>query len=923
MPRLLEKIEASAAKRLPLPAGRKPSQELARYKTFLKVESARLKILHRAGGGGLEICHARAAVMDTLLRYLLADLQKDLPPGPGKAAPPFALVATGGYGRGELNPHSDIDIMFLHAGDMVTAGKAHPYLAALVEGLLYLLWDIGLKVGHAVRGVEDCAAVANTDMQSKTSLLEARLISGSAELLERMKRVLLTKSVMGREDEYIDARVADQTTRRAKYGGSACMQEPNVKNGCGGLRDYQNLLWMTFVRYRVSSLKELEQRDMINEGERRQLEGAYDFLLRTRNELHYLLGRPADVLGKDVQPAVAFALGYTNRSPSQRLEKFMGDYYRHARNIHLITREVEQRLALLPRPGRFPYLAQLLRERRRRSTEQVVDGFKIVGGEIHAGAPRVFRDQPRRLVRLFLHIQQRGLKLHPDLAQLVRRNLVLVDKEFRSDPHVATTFLEILSQRGNVGGVLRLMHDVGLLGKYLPEFGRLTCLVQFEFYHQYTVDEHTLVCIDKLDQFWSAGTPQHETYREIFQYIERPHLLYLALLLHDVGKADHTGKHEAVGVELAGRVARRLGLSAEATATLKLIIEHHVLMAVISQRRDLEDAQVIRQFAAVIKNEEDLAILALHTVADSLGTSDKLWNGFKDSLLLTLYRKTRQALKGGVEQDRGEEKHRETLLAEVRRLMPGSFNEDELQAHFANLPARYFQINSVRQIFTDLTLSHQFMRLQLDLNGNPLAPTILWHNEPDRGYTMVSICTWDRGGLFSKIAGALTAAGLNILAAQIFTRNDGIILDTFFVTDARTGLMANKVEREKFETVLEKALTEGVDFTKLIGRQAGLSPLYQSMEGETIPTIVTVDPQGSADYTVIDLQTEDRPGILYAVSQALADLRVNIALAKICTEKGAAMDTFYVTELEGEKVEGAARIKAVEEKIRAALKGLA
>ena len=923
MPSLLEKIEASAAKRLPLPPGRQPSQELARYKTFLKVESTRLKILHRGGGGGMEICRARAAVMDTLLRYLMADLQRDLPLGGAKSVPQIALIAIGGYGRGELNPHSDIDIMFLHAGDLVSGGKAQPYLAALVEGLLYLLWDIGLKVGHAVRGVEDCAAVANTDMQSKTSLIEARLISGPAELLDRMQRVLLAKSIIGHEDEYIDARITDQTTRRTKYGDSACMQEPNLKNGCGGLRDYQNLLWMTYVRYRTRSLQELQQREMINESERRQLEAAYDFLLRTRNELHYLLGRPADVLTKDVQPGVAHALGYTSRSTSGRLESFMGDFYRHSRNIHLITREVEQRLALLPRPGRFPYLAGLLRERKRRSAEQILDGFKITQGEIHAATPRVFRDQPRRLMRLFLHIQQRGLKLHPDLAQLVRRNLALVDKEFRADPHVATSFLEIISQRGNVGGVLRLMHDLGFLGKYLPEFGRLTCLVQFEFYHLYTVDEHTLVCLDKLDKFWTAGTPQHEAYREIFQEIERPHLLYLALLLHDVGKAEHGKQHATVGVEMAVRVARRLGLPTSATDTLKLIIEHHVLMAVLSQRRDLEDPAVIRQFAGQIGSVENLAILALHTVADSLGTSDKLWNSFKDSLLLTLYHKTRRALTGGPEQDRSVDKQRETLLAEVRRLMPGSFGEDELQAHFANLPARYFQVHSVRQIFTDLTLSHRFMRQQISLSENPLAPTVLWHNEPDRGYTMATICTWDRGGLFSKLAGSFTAAGLNILSAQVFTRNDGIILDTFFVTDARTGGLANKVEREKFDATLERALTEGVDFAKLVTPQLAMSPLFQALEGETIPTVISVDNRESADYTVIDLQTEDRPGVLYAVSRTLADLRLNIALAKICTEKGAVMDTFYVTEIEGGKVQPPARLKSVEEKLRAALKGLA
>src|SRR6266446_3760321 len=563
MPTLLEKITASAAERLTLPPNRQPSQELARYKNFLKVESHRLKILHRAGAGGREICQARAAVLDMLLRSVLEAVRNTTRVESKTAPPAFALVAIGGYGRGELNPQSDIDIMFLHDADSIstTRGKPHPNLSALTDGLLYTLWDIGLKVGHSVRTVDDCVKVANNDMQSKTSLIEARFIAGDLEMFKRMETVVLARCVRGFETEYIEARLADQEARRAKFGNSATMQEPNIKNGCGGLRDFQNLIWMAFFKYRTRSLAELEKRELTNKSESKQLEAAYDFLLRVRTDLHYHVLRPSDVLTKSLQPTLAHNLGYTDRSPVRRLEAFMGDLYNHMRNIHLITRTLEQRLALLSHPNRrLPSFGEFIRNSRHRFQRQLVDGFKCVDGEIYPAASRVFRDQPRRLMRVFLYAQHRGLKLHPDLTQMIRNQLSLVDRTFLRDRHVPETFLEILNQRGNVAPILRAMHDAGLLGKYLPEFGKLTCLVQHEFYHQYTADEHTLVCLEQLDRVWEAEKPPYANYSEIFRSVERPFVLYLALLLHDSGKAARAGKHSRISGELALAAARRMGL---------------------------------------------------------------------------------------------------------------------------------------------------------------------------------------------------------------------------------------------------------------------------------------------------------------------------------------------------------------------------
>jgi [protein-PII] uridylyltransferase len=922
MQELLKKIEDSAAVRLELPPGRQPTQELARYKTFLKLETHRLKMLHRAGGGGIEICRARAAILDTLLRRLWEAARSSLSEQGQKEFPAMALIAIGGYGRAELNPHSDIDFMFLH-NRQVAASRPSPYLSRIIDGILYPLWDIGLKIGHSVRTIEDCVKVANTDMQSKTSLIEARLITGDEELFKKFQKALVSKCVTGFEQEYIGLRMEDQASRRAKFGNSACMQEPNLKNGCGGLRDFQNLLWMTFFKYGTRSLKELEANDFISELGRKQLEQAYDFLLRVRTELHYHVNRALDVLTKNLQPAVAHNLGYRERSPSKRIERFMRDVYTHSRNIFLITRMLEQRMALIPPPqGRLSSIRSLLPRNRKRAPEHL-DGFTITDGEISVSSARIFRDQPRRLMRVFLYAQQRGLQLHADLMPLIRRQLSLVDRSFLSDEHVRETFLAILNQRGAVAPTLRAMHDVDLLGKYIPEFGKLTCLVQHEFYHQYAADEHTLMCVEQLDRIWEAKDTPYSTYVPLFQKLERPFILYLALLLHDVGKPEGHGNHAEVSSSLALRVARRLHLDGTATHTLRLVIENHLQMAIMSQRRDLDDPAVVRQFAKQIQNHESLNLLTLHTFCDSMATSDKLWNGFKDSLLWTLHRKTFDLMAGATEFVRAEEKQRELLMEETGRLLPEQLNEEELRAHFDSLPPRYFQIHSAREVLDDLLVSHRFMRLQISEEESPLAPVVNWHNEPDRGYNAVKVCTWDRAGLFRKIAGSLSAAGLNILSAQIFTRSDGIVLDTLFVTDAKTGSLAGPEQRDKFEDVLKKALIgEDVDLPALIARQKIARPVYQAYTGERIPTRIQFDNLSSDTRTIIEVETEDRIGLLYAISQTLADLDLDISAAKICTEKGGAIDSFYVSELDGSKVLDAERHRAIERHLRQAIHAL-
>ena len=923
---LLKKIAAAAEARLTFPPDAAPADKLARYKTFLKVESHRLKLLHRAGADGREICQARATILDALLRHLWDTAKSNLTAPAQKEFPPLALVAIGGYGRAELNPHSDIDFMFLHSGQVV-AGKPLPYLAKLIDGILYPLWDLGLKIGYSVRDLDDCVKVANTDMQSKTSLIESRLIAGDPAVFSKLQKTVVSKCVLGYEEKYIAARLEDQATRRSKHGNSACMQEPNIKNGCGGLRDFQNLLWMTFFKYRTRSLPELKEQEFVSESECKQLEAAYEFLLRVRTELHYHTNRPQDVLGKNLQPAVALNLGYSERSPSLRIERFMRDLYVHMRNVYLITRTLEQRMAFLSpaQTSRLGRLRRLLPGAKPRKMPEPVDGFVFVGGEIRAASNRIFRDSPRRLMRVFLHAQQRHLTLNPDLAQLIRNQLPLVNREFLNDEHVRETFLTILERRGEVAHILRAMHEVNLLGKYIPEFGKLTCLVQHEFYHQYSADEHTLVCLEQLDKIWEAKDDPFKSYAPMLQSLERPGILYLALLLHDVGKAgEHArGQHASAGAKLALRAARRLDLDDGAVATLQFLVENHLLMANLSQRRDLDDPAEIRQFARQVGTPEKLNLLTLLTFADAQGTSDKLWSGFKDSLLWQLNNRALTLLTGGTEFRRATQKARDELCGQVRAQASRPVSDEELAAHFNQLPARYFEIHTAPQILDDLELVHLFLH-RLVLEGQrALAPVTAWIDEPDRGYSFVKICTWDRAGLFNKIAGSLSAAGINILGAQIFTRADGIALDTFFVNDSRTGNLATREQREKFDGLLEKVLTGAeVDLRALILRQVSARPVYSAYLGERLGTQIHFDNDASAERTVIEIETEDRLGLLYIISQTLAELGLDISAARIATERGAAIDSFYVSDAAGVKGIRPERREHIANRLRLAIGGL-
>ena len=512
--RHLEQVLAHAASSLAATGTRRPTEVLPLYKKFLKVEEHRLRLKHQAGGGGREICARRAELVDVLLQYVF-DAAATAARRNGTAKVPLALIALGGYGRGELNPFSDIDVMLLHR-----QGKKgiSPHLEEMVQQVLYLLWDSGFKVGHSTRSIKEAVAQANQDMRTKTAMLESRFLGGDAELAQEFRRQFRSKCVKGYEREYVELRMQDQVARHKKFGDSVYLQEPNLKSGCGGLRDYQNLLWMTYFKEGSLSTNQLVGKDWLSESDQRRIEKAYDFLLRLRTALHYATARATDILHINLQEDIAKRLDYSSGNGQLRSEELMRDYYEHTRNIFRVTERITEQFVSGYVTSKTRSLFSFLPLIRPDKTP-VGNFFFVRNKQLHPAQRDLFRKDPEQMMRAFQFAQERGLDLSPELEDLLTRSLGEVTRTYQYARGPRAIFKEILSQKGRVGRILRMMHRVDFLGRYIPEFGQLTCLVQHEFLHRYTADEHTLVCIDKLDALAQTNDPKLIAYRKIFEQL--------------------------------------------------------------------------------------------------------------------------------------------------------------------------------------------------------------------------------------------------------------------------------------------------------------------------------------------------------------------------------------------------------------------
>ncbi len=911
--RHLEQVLAHAASRLGATGARRPTEVLPLYKKFLKVEEYRLRLKHQAGGGGREICARRAELVDVLLQYVFGAAATSAR-GNGAAEVPLALIALGGYGRGELNPFSDIDVMLLHHQEKKGIS---PHLEEMVQQVLYLLWDSGFKVGHSTRSVREAVAQANQDMRTKTAMLESRFLAGDAELAREFRRQFRSKCVNGYEREYVELRMQDQVARHKKFGDSVYLQEPNLKSGCGGLRDYQNLLWMTYFKEGSLSTNQLVGKDWLSESDQRRIENAYDFLLRLRTALHYATGRATDILHISLQEQIAKRLDYSSGNGQLRSEALMRDYYEHTRNIFRVTERITEQFVSGYVTSKTRSLFSFLPLMRTHKTP-VGDFFFVRNKQLHPAGRDLFRRDPEQMMRAFEIAQERGLDLSPELEDLLSRSLGQVTRTYQYARGPRAIFKDILSKKGRVGRILRMMHRVDFLGRYIPEFGQLTCLVQHEFLHRYTADEHTLVCIDKLDALAQTNDPKLIAYRKIFEQLEDPFVLYLALLLHDSGKAVGARPHSEASALFAQRVAARLQLSSEQRKSLILLVDHHLTLSMIAQQRNLDDPATVTDFAHIVKHQKNLNPLMLLTLADGQGTSAEGWSDWKESLVWALFHETSRCLadqKSYYEQTKVE---RESLQTSVTAKLAADF-AGEIEAHFEFMPDNYFRASDLPEIIEHLKLFRSFLENVSSGAEFPLAPAIQWKAIPEQGHSVVIFCTWERERLLAKVAGSFSVVPLNILSADIFPRGDNVVLGVFRVCDTKARPVTHQRDFTLVEQTLRRALEdESFDFLPLIEKAKHQS--HRLTTGIEFPTRIAIDNKTHPVYALIEIQAPDRIGLLYDVLTCLDREDLLVPLSRINTQAGAAIDTLYVVDRSTRgKITDPHRIGAIQQRLQNAI----
>jgi [protein-PII] uridylyltransferase len=878
-----------------------PAQRLIALKKFLKIETQRLSLRHRFGISGDQIVQARSLIVDLLIeRISRAAVEEKF--GVGAGGGQFAIVALGGYGRSELAPYSDIDIMFLHQNR-----KDAAFAAKLSEAILYLLWDIGFNVGHSVRSLGDCVSMAREDVVSRNSMIDARLLWGDAKLFEQLIDRLEEEVFEKQKAALLDELMKEREARYAKFGGAVCMQEPNVKESAGGLRDLHVLLWASRIAHGQATLEGLARAGVIPERDAKAIGSAYDFLLRVRNELHFMTSRRTDALSLDLQQEVARNLRYVDSAKQQASEIFMRDYYLRARLLRRLCESHLQR-AVAGRQKKSWFT-------RARSTA-AIGGFVMsdgaldlveADGEPAGGVGELAEIDGQRMMMAFSYAQATGAGFSVKLQDAILSSLPVVNRVFRSSAEAAQAFLKLLRVKGRVASALRLMHELDFLGKFLPEFGRVTCLVQHDLYHRYTVDEHTLRAIGALDELALSRGREAERYRNLYGEISDAAPLHLGLLMHDVGKG-LGGNHTEKGIGLARRALARLSPEPQMTEQVLFLIRHHLTMSHIAQRRDLSDEKVVNDFAARVETLDNLNMLTLLTYGDIHGVGPGVWNEWKDALLWELYMKVRAVLAP----ERGPERGVGELRERVARMLASEIDVDETQKHFELLPEDYARSAPAQTIIEHVRLAHA-------LNSRPVKTS--WRIDTQTRCADLHLCAPNRRGLFACVAGTLTAQGVNILSVQLNTRADGIAIDSFKVRDAAGEPITDPARWEQIDDAIRRALSGELDVAATVEKRLRSQTASRFQRRKAIsPSGVRIswDNQSSGRSTILELRTGDRLGLAYKIANTLSSLDLDIVFAKVATEKHLALDVFYVTNAAGEKLPDD-RLPAIEEAIRQAL----
>ena len=876
----------------PRPDGRQDDLGLV-AKAVVQRARSRLDAWNSAGASGAEIVEAFTEVMDRTIRFLHEAAVADFTRRNARMNQKCAVLAQGGYGRGELNPFSDIDLLFLYQW------KVNPFVETVAEKILYSLWDTGLQIGHAVRSVPECARLAARDFKVKTALLDARFLCGDAELAMEFDRVVETDIVRRNPDRFLKDAVEQNAERHRHYGSSVYLLEPHIKEGEGGLRDLHSALWMARVKFKVRTLREIVQKGVVPESELASVLASRDFLWKVRNTLHFATGSHQDQLTFEHQEHVAATFGYHDADERRAVERFLRDYYLHASGVHRFATRVIERC--LEQTSPYRRLGRIFSRRIR-------PGMRIVGREIVIDEPEVL-DDPGNVIGVFLESQRHSVEVGSRARELLAARVATVEQE-RATPAVVRPFLDILRGRSRIYETLRTMHDIGVLGAAVPEFGQLRCMVIRDFYHIYTVDEHTLRGVMELERL-RAGEHRESSplLTQVMHEVERPEVLYLAMLLHDIGKG-HGHGHSDRGARLAEETARRMELNDDDVSRVERLVRHHLLMSHVAQHRDIQDDRVIIEFARHVGNVETLKNLYVMTFADMRSVAPNVWNNWRNLLLAELYMRTLELFEKGQFSEEAREARVERVKQRVREAMadkPGL--RPALETVLATMPSSYFLTTPEQSFVHHVELLREFRE------GDGSLVTSIRHFR-DREFSEFTVCAADRPGLFSMIAGVLAAHGMNIVGAQITTSHDGVALDVFRLSHAEsTDRVLDEERWQRVRETLQRVLAGEVSVEQLVERSQRPSVLTRRPLPH-IPTSVTFDLQGSEFYSLIEVSTRDQIGLLFAITNTLYHQGCLIHLAKISTVLHHVYDTFYVTDEGGRKIEDWGRMAAICEAVR-------
>jgi [protein-PII] uridylyltransferase len=832
---------------------------------------------------------------DEIIRLLFEFARKHLYPSQNPSeAEHMAVIATGGYGRGLQAPGSDIDLLFLLPYKQTAWGES------IAEAILYCLWDTGLKVGHATRSVDECIRQAKADMTIRTAILEARFLLGDQQLFDELVKRFDNEVVRNTATEFVAAKLAEREDRVRRSGQSRYLVEPNVKDGKGGLRDLHTLFWIAKYVYRVREPDELIKRGVFDKQEYQLFRRCEDFLWSVRCHMHFVTGRAEERLSFDIQREIAVRLGYTEHPGQQDVERFMKHYF-------LIAKDVGDLTAILcadledSHAKSVPVLSRVMAKfrplKRRKLAES--DDFIVDKNRITVAAANVLKRDPVNLIRVFYLAQKHNLAFHPDAMRAITRSLKLIDAKLRDDKEANRLFLEILTSKNDPETVLRRMNEAGVLGHFVPAFGKIVAMMQFNMYHHYTVDEHLLRCIGILREIETGGSKDAPLANDLIHKLLPGNrtVLYVTLFLHDIAKG-RIEDHSIAGARVARRLCPRLGFSPADTETVAWLIENHLVMSSVAQSRDLSDRKTIENFAAVVQSAERLKLLAILTTADIRAVGPGVWNGWKAQLLRTLYYETEPVLTGG--------------FSEVNRAQRVAMAQTEFREAMTDWPAdrlERYVAKHYAPYWLKVDLPHKiehanFLRAAEDAEKS-LATTIGY----DSGnVTELTVLAPDHPWLLSIIAGACAMAGANIVDAQIFTTTDGRALDTISLSREFERDEDEKRRADRIADSIEKALRGELRLPDTVGTRAAPKGRIKAFALE--PTVV-VNNQWSHRYTMVEITGLDRTGLLYEMTATLSKLNLNIASAHVATFGERVVDVFYVTDLMGAQITSPTRQAAI------------